>query len=122
MAKLRTLKPRLTNINTQRLKPMAKNAGRLDGAALYRMKAMAYGRDRGCCCLCRKVVSYEESELDHRIALQFGGSNALVNLWTLCKACHATKTAEERAAGVPSVKAMASEPRPLDDHDRFNLA
>ena len=121
MAKLRTLKPRLNAINTQRLKPMAKNAGRLDGAALYRMKRIAYARDLGCCCLCRKVIDYRLSELDHRIALQFGGSNDVGNLWTLCPACHARKTADERRTGAPSLEALAFEPRPIDDEPRFNL-
>lgn len=121
MAKLATLKPRAMAINTQRVKPMPKNAGRLDGAALYRMKRIAYGRDLGCCCLCRKVIDYSIAELDHRIALQFGGTNALSNLWTLCPTCHARKTQTERATGAPSEEALAIEARPIKDDDRFNI-
>ncbi|WP_261290189.1 HNH endonuclease, partial [Escherichia coli] len=40
-------------------------------------------------------------ELDHRIALQFGGGNEETNLWTLCTECHRQKSAREAAGGMP---------------------
>ncbi|MCM4870074.1 HNH endonuclease, partial [Escherichia coli] len=42
-----------------------------------------------------------DSELDHRIALQFGGGNEETNLWTLCTECHRQKSVSETASGMP---------------------
>lgn len=56
--------------------------------------------------MCSRAVDLHESELDHRIALQFGGDNSERNLWTLCVECHAVKSAREAAAGQPDEKAL----------------
>ncbi|EPE4821097.1 HNH endonuclease, partial [Escherichia coli] len=53
------------------------------------------------CCLCGRVVDLCDSELDHRIALQFGGGNEETNLWTLCTECHRQKSVSETASGMP---------------------
>ncbi|WP_250129401.1 HNH endonuclease, partial [Escherichia coli] len=58
-------------------------------------------QDAGHCCLCGRVVDLCDSELDHRIALQFGGGNEETNLWTLCTECHRQKSASEAASGMP---------------------
>ncbi|MCM4655534.1 HNH endonuclease, partial [Escherichia coli] len=47
------------------------------------------------------VVDLCDSELDHRIALQFGGGNEETNLWTLCTECHRQKSVSETASGMP---------------------
>ncbi|AAG55489.1 unknown protein encoded by cryptic prophage CP-933M [Escherichia coli O157:H7 str. EDL933] len=46
-------------------------------------------------------LTFVTSELDHRIALQFGGGNEETNLWTLCTECHRQKSASEAASGMP---------------------
>lgn len=53
-------------------------------------------RDGFACQCCGLVRS--DHEIDHRVPLDQGGSNGDSNLWTLCHACHASKTAEEAKA------------------------
>lgn len=107
MAKLTTLKPRLRAADTRRVKPPSYNPARISGQAHAIARRQTYSRDGGRCCLCGRVVDFLSSEMDHRIALQFGGNNELPNLWTLCKPCHASKTATERRTGQPDARAMA---------------
>ena len=46
---------------------------------------------------CRKCQSPRSLEVDHRQALEHGGSPLdMGNLWVLCKNCHMDKTREER--------------------------
>lgn len=56
--------------------------------------------------MCGRVVDLHDSELDHRIALQFGGDNETTNLWTLCIECHSGKSSREAAAGQPDAEAL----------------
>ncbi|ENL5752938.1 HNH endonuclease, partial [Escherichia coli] len=65
------------------------------------LKRHIWLRDAGQCCLCGRVVDLCDSELDHRIALQFGGGNEETNLWTLCTECHRQKSVREAASGMP---------------------
>jgi hypothetical protein len=73
------------------------------------LKRRIYARDSGHCCMCNRVVDLTDSELDHRIALQFGGDNSERNLWTLCTECHAGKSAREVATGQPDEQALKHE-------------
>lgn len=52
-------------------------------------KAAVIRRDGGKCIICGSTV---QLEVDHRVALMNGGSNDLINLATLCDACHLAKT------------------------------
>lgn len=106
MAKLKTLQPRLKAIDTRRIKPVYGEQRRVSGSARVSLKRRVYVRDGGNCCMCGRVVGLYDSELDHRIALQFGGSNDESNLWTLCIECHADKSAREMASGQPDTEAM----------------
>lgn len=56
--------------------------------------------------MCQRVVDLHDSELDHRIALQFGGDNDESNLWTLCIECHSGKSSREAAACQPDAEAL----------------
>lgn len=56
--------------------------------------AMADGRCAGCT---RKIRPGEEWDLDHRIALENGGTNDPANLQVLCEICHERKTGEDHA-------------------------
>ncbi|WP_367299209.1 HNH endonuclease [Hafnia alvei] len=106
MARLTTLKPRLKAIDTCRLKPVSGEARRISGSARVGMKRRIYKRDGGHCCMCQRVVDLYGSQLDHRIALQFGGSNDETNLWSLCTDCHEGKSAREAAMGQPDEMAL----------------
>ena len=109
MSKLRTLKPRLKAIDTRRIKPIYGEQRRISGSARVSLKRRIYARDSGRCCMCNRVVDLTDSELDHRIALQFGGDNSEHNLWTLCTECHAGKSAREVATGQPDEQALKHE-------------
>lgn len=122
--KLKTLRPRVEVINTQRVKLYHTADVRLTGRALYNLKYAIHARDGGRCCMCKRAVSYEGSNLDHRVAIQFGGTHDESNLWTLCIPCHNEKSARERRFNMPDEIALAVElpnPEPLQA-TRFNLA
>lgn len=106
MTRLKTLQPRLKVMNTQRLKPLISETKRIGGNARYSLKRSIYVRDGCHCCMCQTVVDLHDSELDHRIALQFGGDNSRANLWTLCIPCHAGKTAREMSTAQADEVAM----------------
>ncbi|EFJ3193417.1 HNH endonuclease [Escherichia coli] len=89
MAVLRTLPGRIKTLNTRRVNVLKGEQRRI------------WLRDAGQCCLCGRVVDLCDSELEHRIALQFGGGNEETNLWTLCTECHRQKSAREAASGMP---------------------
>lgn len=106
MGKLKTLQPRLKAIDTRRIKPVYGEHRRVSGSARVSLKRRVYVRDSGKCCMCGRVVDLHDSELDHRIALQFGGDNDEPNLWTLCIECHAGKSAREASTSQPDVEAL----------------
>lgn len=47
------------------------------------------------CASCNGLLD-ETYEIDHKIALENGGTNDLNNLWALCPHCHRKKTVNER--------------------------
>lgn len=49
------------------------------------------------CGHCKEMLS-ATYEIDHKIRLEFGGSNAQSNLEALCRNCHGNKTIKETAA------------------------
>lgn len=109
MAKLRTLQPRLKPVNTHRIKPVYGEQRRISGSARVALKRRIYARDGGHCGLCDCVVDLHDSELDHRVALQFGGGNDEANLWTLCTVCHSGKSAREASTGQPDALSLSKE-------------
>lgn len=114
MVKLTTLQPRLKVIETRRIKPAYSEQRRISGSARVGMKRRIYKRDGGHCCMCKRVVDLYDSQLDHRVALQFGGTNDESNLWTLCAECHDGKSAREAATGQPDEVALRCKaPEPI---------
>ncbi|BEM76395.1 HNH endonuclease [Serratia marcescens] len=114
MGKLKTLRPAVQILATSRIKPLVSARRRVSGNTRIKLKCLIYVRDGGRCCMCKRLVDLHESELDHRIGLQFGGDNAETNLWTLCVDCHERKTAREMASGQPDEEAMCyPEPQPV---------
>ncbi|HHF8865380.1 TPA: HNH endonuclease [Escherichia coli] len=102
MAVLRTLPGRIKTLNTRRVNVLKGEQRRVSGSARVSLKRRIWLRDAGQCCLCGRVVDLCDSELEHRIALQFGGGNEETNLWTLCTECHRQKSAREAASGMPA--------------------
>lgn len=96
MAVLRTLPGRIKTLNTRRVNVLKGEQRRVSGSARVSLKRRIWLRDAGQCCLCGRVVDLCDSELDHRIALQFGGGNEETNLWTLCTECHRQKSVKRR--------------------------
>ncbi|MDM2931998.1 HNH endonuclease [Citrobacter sp. Cu233] len=106
MSRLKTLQPRLKAIDTRRIKPVYGENRRISGSARVGLKRRIYIRDGGHCCMCSRIVDLHDSELDHRVALQFGGDNDESNLWTLCIDCHSGKSAREASTGRPDGEAL----------------
>lgn len=106
MSRLKTLQPRLKAIDTRRIKPVYGENRRISGSARVGLKRRIYVRDGGHCCMCNRVVDLHDSELDHRVALQFGGDNDESNLWTLCIDCHSGKSAREASTGQADGEAL----------------
>jgi 5-methylcytosine-specific restriction protein A len=70
---------------------------KLRGRALMKKREQIALRDKYTCqCGCRRVVTLQEGELDHRIPLCQGGKDTDDNLqWLAKEPCHAAKTARE---------------------------
>ena len=105
MAELRTLQSRIKTLNTRRVNILKGEQRRVSGSARVSLKRHIWLRDAGQCCICGRVVDLCDSELDHRIALQFGGGNEETNLWTLCAECHRVVCRTRRCRRCPEVVA-----------------
>lgn len=101
MAALPVLQSRIKPLSPRRMNVLQGENRRISGRARVNLKRRIWQRDGGRCCLCGRVADLCDSELDHRIALQFGGGNEEANLWTLCTECHRLKSAREMASGMP---------------------
>ena len=101
MSRLKTLHPRVKPADLRLICPLNGEQRRVSGRVRISLKRRIWQRDGGRCCLCGRVADLCDSELDHRIALQFGGGNEEANLWTLCTECHRQKSAREAASGMP---------------------
>lgn len=106
MAKLTTLKPRLTELKKQTTAPQIQiqvskskwGAGRGHDWRLLREKILL--RDRYTCQHCG-LVSMQKGvmECDHIVNVAQGGDDSLDNLQILCKDCHKIKSSNEAQAG-----------------------
>jgi 5-methylcytosine-specific restriction enzyme A len=103
MGRLRTLKPRVPLLNTSRVPLLRGNPNatpRLRGRRLQRLRARILARDPICvyCQAKTPPVVRASVEVDHRIPLFKGGTDADDNLVGTCAECHAEKSARERGA------------------------
>lgn len=104
MAKLQTLKPRLSTMKTSRLAPLpTASVERKRGYAGVKDRNRIRDRDCGLCQECkRKGIGRTGTQVDHVTPLWKGGSDEDSNKELLCDDCHTEKTAREaaeRAAG-----------------------
>ncbi|EMK8059144.1 HNH endonuclease [Escherichia albertii] len=106
MVRLTILKLGISTAKHRRIKALNSERRRVSGSARVSAKRRIFQRDGGLCCLCGCVVSLHDSQLDHRRALQFGGSNDDENMWTLCATCHEGKSKREAATGLPDELSM----------------
>lgn len=96
--KLTMLQPRVQTIRTSVAKPLAVERQR--GEAWMKTRERILKRDHGLCrCddCARQAAPLLATEVDHRIPLWDGGSNADSNLQSLNAGCHARKTSAEAA-------------------------
>lgn len=97
--KLKTLKPRLLQVQAARLPVLAaRNHGvqRKRGSAGVKDRANIKKRDFGLCQECRRQgLSRPGRVVDHIIPLWKGGSDEDTNKELLCDPCHDAKTARE---------------------------
>jgi 5-methylcytosine-specific restriction protein A len=99
MPRLKTIKPRLATLSTQRVKAVeVRRIGatpRTRGRAWMETRARWLRKHPLCIhCQAQGLVTAAE-EVDHVIPLWMGGRDDETNFQSLCKACHAAKTAEE---------------------------
>jgi len=72
--------------------PKSKQVERIRGRALQSMRAR-YFSDNPLCVICAAAGRVTiATDLDHIVALCNGGTNDIVNMQGLCRACHETKT------------------------------
>lgn len=70
------------------------------GAAWVKLRAQILQRDGGLCqpCLAQGRVT-PATQVDHKVAKAQGGTDAEVNLQSICKPCHQAKTGRETLGG-----------------------
>ena len=95
---MKTLKPTLQLLKPQRkvLDTKAGSTKRIRGRKWLSIRQQVLLRDNYTCARCG--LASVDNECDHIIPLEQGGSNADCNLQTLCRDCHAAKTASEQRA------------------------
>lgn len=92
-----TMLKRALKIAPRKLQPVTQTPDtRLRGRAWLKLRAYVMRRDRGLCQLClSRGDTTPAREVDHKTPIWRGGSDHDSNLWSLCRRCHAAKTAQE---------------------------
>jgi 5-methylcytosine-specific restriction enzyme A len=93
MSKISTLKPRIATLDTRQGSSMA--VERIRGYELTRIRERILLRDGYACRDCGRVSIH--LEIHHDRPLHLGGSESDINRISLCKECHAKRTAKEQA-------------------------
>lgn len=96
---LKTLKPRLAVLNTNRVKVLDTKAGateRIRGRAWMKERNTALVAGMFTCVDCGHVSA--SNEIDHDIPLEQGGANHQSNYRVRCIPCHRIKTDKETKA------------------------
>ena len=96
--RLKTIKPRLATHNAQRVKTLDIRPGatpRTRGRAWMEARARWLRKHPLCIHCMAQDRTTAADEVDHVIPLWMGGRDDETNYQSLCKACHAEKTAAE---------------------------
>lgn len=103
MAKLPTLKPRVSPVEGRKLASLNTSDRRMTGSGLQARRFRLW-KASPACAMCGRVVAYPHGfELDHCTPLHQGGADTDDNCQILCcgpDGCHLRKTAAD-AAGEP---------------------
>lgn len=95
MARLKTMKPRLSVMNASRLKPLTVADNRITGWKLQERRKRLW-KANPFCADCGRLTDYPHGfELDHKVALFKGGEDTDANCQILCcgdEGCHRKKT------------------------------
>lgn len=98
MAKLQTLKPRLSAAPIRQLRVLSTKDNRITGSRLQARRFKLW-KGNPHCAQCGRLVDYPYGfELDHKVALMHGGEDTEENCQILCsdyygvKGCHSKKT------------------------------
>ena len=98
MSRLKTLKPRVATLSTQRARMLEGRPGatpRTRGRAWMETRERWLRKHPLCIACLSQGRTAAAEEVDHVIPLWMGGRDDETNYQALCKACHAVKTAEE---------------------------
>jgi 5-methylcytosine-specific restriction protein A len=99
MARLQTLKPRITVARTSQLQVLQARPGTVErkrGSAGVKDRNRIKERDNGLCVACLAAGRVRlGAVVDHRVPLWDGGSDEDENKQLLCDPCHDAKTARE---------------------------
>lgn len=63
----------------------------IQGWTWKRWRKKAYGNQRGKCYYCQKGTSIHKMQVDHRVAVYYGGPNDLSNFILACQPCNSFK-------------------------------
>lgn len=99
MARLRTIKPRLQEVQGRQIRQAPTlSERRMTGRKLQERRLRVWSRDPHCA-HCGKLCEFPEGfELDHKVPLFQGGEDTDENCQVLCfgpDGCHAKKTAQD---------------------------
>ncbi len=98
MARLATLKPRLSVDRTQRVRTATVAETRITGWKLQARRKRLWSANP-CCAMCGRLTEYpNDFELDHKVALHQGGEDTDSNCQILCcgaDGCHRKKTNDD---------------------------
>ena len=94
---LKTIKPRLASVDTNRVKVLDTKAGvtAMPGGRAWQATRQRVALAHGYRCICGAVWRSHIDQIDHETPREQGGSNADSNLRPMCKACHDAKSADE---------------------------
>ena len=96
---LKTLKPRLAVLNTNRVRVLDTKAGateRMTGRAWMKVRREVLAEGLFACVDCARVSA--SNQIDHDTPLEQGGSHDKANLKIRCVDCHKAKTNRETKA------------------------
>jgi 5-methylcytosine-specific restriction endonuclease McrA len=87
-----TIKGRVSSISTKVGSPAIK---RIVGRRHGRIRDRILLRDEYRCCICGRLGKPMDLEVDHIVPLHLGGAESDSNRSTICRKCHALKSAVE---------------------------